>query len=334
MPIWSPLTDFEEWAITGEHSSLRKKLALAIVASGDVRTWGTYLPLEKKVLAFVKIKTSQIRKEKDIEQKGYILFHEMQKYFYPNVISSHPTYSFNQTRLSELLKDGNYNCMSSALLYLLLADFYNLNAKGVLVPYHAFAQINDGQGSTIDVETTNPIGYHQVHDSAYYGSGEVEWYSEEAKGPTYEDYLERKIISLKKMIIRNMSNQHTSDTIMAVSDRMRLVEIKVYLEDNNAYHLSHLIDFYQREARHLLKEGDSLTLGRFFRKIGPRLFELGERYNHLPEYYTKYRELLEVGFQHLQVVDKDDWLKSYLEESVELFPETDSNRVLLVKYFN
>jgi tetratricopeptide (TPR) repeat protein len=68
-------------------------------------------------------------------------------------------YSEPQTRIDHLLDTGTYNCVSSAVLYMLLAKSAGLEVEGVVTPDHAFCRVAV-QGGGVDVETTNPHGYN------------------------------------------------------------------------------------------------------------------------------------------------------------------------------
>jgi tetratricopeptide (TPR) repeat protein len=63
-----------------------------------------------------------------------------------------------QARVDVLLDQGIYNCVSSSVLYLVLARSVGLTVAGVRTADHAFCTVNVGD-ATIDVETTNPYGY-------------------------------------------------------------------------------------------------------------------------------------------------------------------------------
>jgi tetratricopeptide (TPR) repeat protein len=68
------------------------------------------------------------------------------------------SYSLSQTRMDTLLDTGRYNCVSSAVLYLIFASAGGLKTGGVAARDHAFItlQLKD---ENIDVETTNPHGF-------------------------------------------------------------------------------------------------------------------------------------------------------------------------------
>lgn len=67
-------------------------------------------------------------------------------------------YSEFQTRVDTAILTGEYNCVSSAILYYYFARSVGLNAEGVETPLHALCTVLIG-GKKIDVETTNPYGF-------------------------------------------------------------------------------------------------------------------------------------------------------------------------------
>jgi tetratricopeptide (TPR) repeat protein len=76
-------------------------------------------------------------------------------FMHKNLLKS---YSLNQTRIGVLLSNGRFNCVSSAVLYMILCGSAGLQVSGVMTKDHAFTTINIGE-SDIDVETTNPYGF-------------------------------------------------------------------------------------------------------------------------------------------------------------------------------
>jgi len=69
------------------------------------------------------------------------------------------SYSERQTRVDTALETGVFNCVSSAVLYMVFARSVGLSVGGIRTADHAFATVLvDGQ--PVDVETTNPYGYN------------------------------------------------------------------------------------------------------------------------------------------------------------------------------
>ncbi len=68
------------------------------------------------------------------------------------------TYSERQTRIDTALETGVFNCVSSAVLYMIFARSVGLSVGGVRTADHAFVSVLV-DGEPVDVETTNPYGY-------------------------------------------------------------------------------------------------------------------------------------------------------------------------------
>ena len=67
-------------------------------------------------------------------------------------------YVKHQTSLAVLLDAGTFNCVSSAVLYNVLAGRLGLEVRAVELPEHAFSVVRIGEES-IDVETTIASGF-------------------------------------------------------------------------------------------------------------------------------------------------------------------------------
>jgi tetratricopeptide (TPR) repeat protein len=67
-------------------------------------------------------------------------------------------YSASQTRVDALFSNGRFNCVSSAVLYVILCESAGIRTSGVMTKDHAFVTVHIG-GIDIDVETTNPYGF-------------------------------------------------------------------------------------------------------------------------------------------------------------------------------
>ena len=68
-------------------------------------------------------------------------------------------YSTLQTRVDTALETGIYNCVSSAVLYMVVARSVGLSVAGVRTTDHAFCTVMIN-GQPVDVETTNPLGFN------------------------------------------------------------------------------------------------------------------------------------------------------------------------------
>lgn len=67
-------------------------------------------------------------------------------------------YELSATALDHVERTGEFNCLSSALLYLVAAEGVLTSARGVVTPHHAFVHVTL-EGKTVDVETTTPAGF-------------------------------------------------------------------------------------------------------------------------------------------------------------------------------
>jgi len=68
------------------------------------------------------------------------------------------SYDQRQTRLDVALAGGGFNCVSSAVLYAILARSQGLQVWGVRTADHAFVRVQAGT-TAYDVETTSPYGF-------------------------------------------------------------------------------------------------------------------------------------------------------------------------------
>jgi len=68
------------------------------------------------------------------------------------------TYSYYQTRVDTIFLSGSYNCVSSAVLYMILCESAGINSSGVITKEHAFVTVHI-DGEDFDVETTSRFGF-------------------------------------------------------------------------------------------------------------------------------------------------------------------------------
>jgi hypothetical protein len=67
-------------------------------------------------------------------------------------------YDEKQTRLDLLIEGGQFNCVSSGVLYAILVKALGQKVWGVRTADHAFCRVDTGEG-VFDVETTSPFGF-------------------------------------------------------------------------------------------------------------------------------------------------------------------------------
>ena len=69
-------------------------------------------------------------------------------------------YDFNSNRISLIVDWGQFNCVSSSILYALFLKKYGFNPIGVETQDHVFIKIIFNNNESIDVETTNKYGFN------------------------------------------------------------------------------------------------------------------------------------------------------------------------------
>jgi len=106
------------------------------------------------------------------------------------------SYSVQQTRVDTALETGVYNCVSSAVLYMILARSVGLSVGGVRTSDHAFCSVLVN-GQQIDVETTNPFGYNPGAKKDFTDSfGKLTGYTYVPPG----SYRDRRAIGEKELL--------------------------------------------------------------------------------------------------------------------------------------
>ena len=123
------------------------------------------IALQKFELIKKGVTTKEFTKMSEEERGRAVL-----KFLYKDTLKK---YSLNQSKVDVVFKNGEYNCVSSALIYMAAAKAAGLDVRGVKTPLHAFCSVyvlakgSKGAGAgtnagktRIDVETTNPYGFN------------------------------------------------------------------------------------------------------------------------------------------------------------------------------
>lgn len=269
-PIWSDLTYFERATLGDLHRARSNDpdalLALYLVASG-VRSYDDFETVKGRIRQFVKDMRGQILETDNPWLTGQLLNQQMhQAFFLKESRDGAPNgYAIDQSRLMGIFETGEFNCISASLLYAVLVRHFDLDALGAMLPSHAFIQLNLEDGRQIDVETTSPAGYDQLHDEAFYQRNNNDWFASRGLAPaTYADYLKRERVDLTLLGARNMLNQHTISSRMDDKDSSRLAEISAFVDPANPMAQEKRLYFYNREIHALVVEQDWKTLKRLF----------------------------------------------------------------------
>ena len=68
-------------------------------------------------------------------------------------------YRATATDALEIIRSGQFNCLSSCIIYGIIAQKLGLKVRGVAVDRHAFCRVYRGRRGW-DVETTTPMGFN------------------------------------------------------------------------------------------------------------------------------------------------------------------------------
>jgi len=98
---------------------------------------------------------AEVKRSVGAIQDPYARGNALLVYMHTHLLTS---YSEWQTRMDLLLDTGEFNCVSSAVLYMILGRSIGLSVEGVSTPDHAFCTVDLG-GRNVDVETTNQYGF-------------------------------------------------------------------------------------------------------------------------------------------------------------------------------
>jgi len=272
LPVWSQLTDFEYRTINdyadardGDADAL---LALFVVASGNVRTEVEFEQIRQQFQTGLDQLQSSLATADSDRARGEQIHHGLHRIFYqPTTNDVLSAYDADQSQLTRIFSDGVFNCISSSLLYIATAHHFGLQTSGVLLPSHAYVKLELDSGEQIAIETTSVDGFDQNHDRAFYERN-ARWFIErDLQPPSYENHLQRRVVSAAELGLENMWNQHVDPERMAYQDRMRLAEIKGHLQPDDHEAQKNRMIYYTREFEHLERSGNLDTLQRLFSHI-------------------------------------------------------------------
>jgi tetratricopeptide (TPR) repeat protein len=122
---------------------------------------------------------------------SYTLGKDLLKWMHDNVLIK---YSESASDAIKLLDNGDYNCLSSSILYALLAKDLNLNVDCIITKKHSFCVLHDKKGD-IDIETTARYGFDP-------GTKEIERLGKDLMiiSVPKSEYKLRQSVTLKELI--------------------------------------------------------------------------------------------------------------------------------------
>jgi len=145
-------------------------------------------------------------------------------YMHRNILR---TYSIFQTRIDTIFTNGSFNCVSSAVLYIILCESAGINASGVITRDHAFVTVHIN-GEDIDVETTNRYGFDPGNRREFHDQfGRLTGFSY-VPAQNYRDRQTISKIELISLILNNRISEHEranryADAVPLAVDRAALL---------------------------------------------------------------------------------------------------------------
>jgi len=131
--------------------SLDNQLDVALLFSGvapaDTLSW------HNRFSSWMSDLASRLPPGLSDEKKGEFVL----EYLHKHHLARYQTF---QTRLDTMILNGSFNCVSSAVAYLLLGRSVGLEVQAVATSSHAFCLVKLPDGREMDVETTSVYGFN------------------------------------------------------------------------------------------------------------------------------------------------------------------------------
>jgi hypothetical protein len=275
---WWPLTAPEVAALEGvadaRHGDAHALLALALVASGDHRDAASHAEFTARVDRFVAGLRPTMAAAADDWHRGYELNRAMHRELFAGERTDLGGYQFEQARLTGIFTTGRYNCLSSAVLYVVLARAFGLPVRAVSVPTHVFVEIGAPGAKVFEVETTSNTGFDWVHDARFYKEDAASWSGNRGLRPvTFEDYRQRKIIEPYQLMALAMRDARSGEE----KDRPRLAELAALVDPADADAERARLQETINESVDLYKANAWRTMVRLFDVVSPAVDDLSAR---------------------------------------------------------
>ncbi|HEY6528388.1 MAG TPA: hypothetical protein VIZ65_06825 [Cellvibrionaceae bacterium] len=267
-PIWSELSYFENDTLSLRHRAEQNEpdalLAFYMLASG-MRNLADYENSQRRVKAFIEGLPSDLRRDSDLYRQAERLHQLMHQHFFVTPDSHQKGgYDDDQSAIAAIFSTGQFNCISSTMLYIVLARHLDFASRAAILPSHVFVEINLGENRRAEVETTSPAGFGVSHDEAFYQAA-AGWFKERGLRPSsLQDYQNRQLISPLQLAALSMLTQHTSAQHMSRTDSVRLGEISAFLDPTNPIAQSRRLQFYSSEVEALSQHGAWYDLLRMY----------------------------------------------------------------------
>lgn len=281
---WWPLTAPEIAAVkdleAAKRGDAQALLALALVSSGDHRDAASHADFEARIGRFITDLKPTIAAAADDWHRGYELNRAMHRQFFGGERTELGSYDFNQARLTGVFTSGHYNCLSSAVLYVVLARAFGLPVHAVVVPTHVFVEMGERGApggpppdKLIEIETTSDTGFDWVHDERFYKEAAVGWSSNRGLQPiTFDEYQHRKIIEPYQLMALAMRDGRSGNDDR---DRGRLHELAALVDADDADAQRDRLQLTENESILLFEAKAWRTIVRLFDVVSPAVDALG-----------------------------------------------------------
>ncbi|MCL1959950.1 MAG: hypothetical protein FWF68_10150 [Spirochaetes bacterium] len=132
----------------------RQKTSLSWKELAEISLWASG-NLSEANLEKIRTVVETLNKTSAMPSSGREKAEFILTYMHRNILKS---YSLYQSRIDTIFSNGSYNCVSSAVLYVILCTSAGIDVSGVVTKDHALAMVHIN-GEDIDVETTNRYGF-------------------------------------------------------------------------------------------------------------------------------------------------------------------------------
>jgi hypothetical protein len=276
---WSPLTEAEAAALRGleqaRQGDAHALLALAIVASGDQRDTASAASYQQRVDRFLAEVKPTIDAAPDDWHRGYELHRAMHRVFFAGGTAELGGYDFYQPRITGIFAGGHYNCLSSAMLFAVLARGVGLPVRAAVVPTHVFIEMGAPGAKILEIETTSATGFDWIHDDRFYREGAASWSGRRGLRPvTLDEYQHRAIVQPYQLMAEAMINSYRDES---ETDRNRRYELAGVVDPDNPEMQKRRIQVYDNEAYQLFELKAWRTMVKLFDTVHPAVSDIGAK---------------------------------------------------------
>jgi hypothetical protein len=188
-----PMPELSPLPLSEQLSTMREPLPVEVILDASLEFSGaseaSAAEVKDKLVVLLRRfrdEVADVNGQAELGEKALAFLHK-------NLLTS---YSLMQTRVDTAVETGVYNCVSSAVLYMIFARSVGLSVSGARTPDHAFCVVL-ANGQQIDVETTNPYGFNPGSKKEFSDSfGKLTGFSYVPAG----NYRDRRGIGEKEML--------------------------------------------------------------------------------------------------------------------------------------